>query len=74
VNVDPTAVIGVAAWSLALRLAAPLLINYWRQISITMGMAKIASETEEEEAAVAGEEIRTVIQRLINTGGPSGYL
>jgi hypothetical protein len=64
------AVVGVAAGVLALRLAAPLLINYWRQITIAMGMAKIASENEKEEAAIAGEEISTVIQRLINTGGP----
>lgn len=67
-------VIGALGGLLALRMAAPLLLGYWRQIQITAGMAKIAAEADKEDAELAKQEVGTVIERLINTGGSQRVL
>jgi hypothetical protein len=63
-------VIAAAAGLLAVRLAAPLIMGYWRQITLTSGMAKIAAEAEKEEAELAGMELEAAVARLMN--GPGG--
>ncbi|MFJ8470271.1 hypothetical protein [Streptomyces swartbergensis] len=57
-------VVAAAGGVLAVRLAAPLLINYWRQITLTSGMAKIAAEAEMEEAEVAAMDLEAAVHRL----------
>ena len=75
-NLGPVggAVIMAAGGLLALRLAMPLLAGYWRQIQISAGMAKIASEVDKEDAALAEQEIGTVIEKLMNSGGSQRVL
>ncbi|MFG3055402.1 DUF4157 domain-containing protein [Kitasatospora sp. NPDC048239] len=62
-------VVGAAVGALALRLAAPLLMNYWRQITLGSGLAKIAAESEKEEAEIAGMDLEAAVQRLMNDPG-----
>ena len=61
--------VGLAAGVLAAKLAAPLLIGYWRQIVITSGMAKIAAETEQEDAQLAEMNLSAAVSRLMNLAG-----
>lgn len=65
-------VVAAAGGVLAARLAAPLLINYWRQITLTSGMAKIAAEAEKEEAEVAAMDLEAAVHRLMS--GPGGRI
>ncbi len=68
------AVVAAAGGYLAVRLAMPLIAGFWRQIQITLGMAKIASEANKEEVELAEQEIGAVIERLMNTGGQQRVL
>ena len=60
-------VIGAAAGLWTVRLAAPLIAGAWRQIVIASGMAKIAAETEKEEAELAEMELGEAVKRLMAT-------
>jgi hypothetical protein len=62
-------VVAAAGGMLALRLAAPLLAGFWRQIQIYAGMTKIAAEADKEDAELARQEVGVVIDRLMNAGG-----
>lgn len=62
-------VVAAAGGMLAVRLAVPLLANFWRQIQITAGMTKIAAEADKEDAELARQEIGVVIDRLMNAAG-----
>jgi hypothetical protein len=68
------AVVAAAGGLLALRLAAPLLAGYWRQIRITVGMAKVASEADKEDTELLKQEVGTVIERLMKSEGPQRVL
>jgi hypothetical protein len=62
-------VIGALAGALALRMAAPLLVGYWRQIQLGAAMSKAAAEADKEDAAYAEMKLGEAVQKLMGQSG-----
>ncbi|WP_190987551.1 hypothetical protein [Pseudarthrobacter sulfonivorans] len=62
-------VIGALAGALALRMAAPLLVGYWRQIQLGAAMSKAAAEADKEDAAYAEMKLGEAVGKLMGQSG-----